>query len=948
MSLIQNLHFFCLLLFALMAGYIIFNDPKSLLNRTCAILIAAFSLWNFADVITTIENTSAESANLFQNISAIGWISYASILLVFSIVFSKNEKLFKNIWFLTLIFIFPVIIIFGQFKFGILGSVVKGTYGWELNWADNIWTYLFYIYYFSFTAISIYIISRHRIRTTNSQEKNQAKVLVSTLLISLIAGSITDVILPLFHIQLIPQLANVIILIFAGGMIYSIAKYRFLIVTPAMAAENIISTMDELLILLDTKGNILTVNNSVIETLGYELKELTGKSAEIFFVKDQIKKSLIDSIVQGTIMKNIDTCLQSKDSKEVPVIFSCSPTRDIEDKINGIVFIARDITERKRSEELLKESEGRVRAKLDAILSPEGDIGNLDLADIIDVKKIQVLMDNFYRLTKIGVAILSVKGDVLVATGWQEICTKFHRIHPVACKNCEESDTILTKDIASGTFKRYKCKNNMWDISTPIIVGRKHFGNLYLGQFLFDDELPDYELFHKQARQYGFNEEEYIAALEKVPRWSHETVNSTMSFYTELVNLISNLSYSNIKLAQILSQQKHIENDLEKAKEKAEESDHLKSAFLANMSHEIRTPMNGILGFAEQLKTPDLAGERQQEYIRIIEISGKRMLNIINDIISISKIESGQIEVSISETNINEQIQFLYTFFKPEVERSGIQIFYKTSLPTKEAIINTDREKVYAILTNLIKNAIKFTFYGSIEFGYNIKSMSANGKPVELEFFVKDTGAGIRPEQKEIVFERFRQGSESNTRNYEGAGLGLSISKAYVEVLGGKIWVESELGRGSTFYFTIPCKSEPEIQFVVENIISASEIENKINNLKILIVEDDETSEMLISLIIEKICKEVIKVRSGFEAVETCRNNPDIDFVLMDIQMSGMNGYEAMNKIREFNKDIIIIAQTAYALSGERERAMEAGFNDYISKPILKGELLSLIQEHIK
>jgi signal transduction histidine kinase/ActR/RegA family two-component response regulator len=373
------------------------------------------------------------------------------------------------------------------------------------------------------------------------------------------------------------------------------------------------------------------------------------------------------------------------------------------------------------------------------------------------------------------------------------------------------------------------------------------------------------------------------------------------------------------------------------AKEKAEESDRLKSAFLANMSHEIRTPMNGILGFAELLKEPKLTGEEQQEYIGIIEKSGARMLNIINDIISISKVESGLMEISISETNINEQIVFLYTFFKPEVELKGIQLSIKNSLPAKEAVIKTDREKIYAIFTNLVKNAIKFTVAGSIEFGYEKKEN-------RLEFFVKDTGIGIRQAQKEIIFRRFRQGSELLTRNYEGAGLGLSISKAYVEMLGGKIWVESELGKGSIFYFTIPCNVESEEKNVIQDIVSNDGEENQIKNLKILIAEDDETSEILLRMAVKIFGKEILTVRTGVEAIEACRNNPDIDLVLMDVKMPEMDGYTAARHIRQFNKDVVIIAQTAYGLAGDREKAMNAGCNEYIPKPFNKASLAVLLK----
>lgn len=272
------------------------------------------------------------------------------------------------------------------------------------------------------------------------------------------------------------------------------------------------------------------------------------------------------------------------------------------------------------------------------------------------------------------------------------------------------------------------------------------------------------------------------------------------------------------KNAEIESQNKslkEINQELLLAKERAEESDHLKTAFLANMSHEIRTPMNSILGFSDLLKESKLTIDKQHQYIAVIEHSGKRMLNIINDILIISKIESGTIDIYNTEFNINEQIESVYALFKEEIAKKGIDFSYINSLPESEAFIKSDGEKIYAVLINLVKNAIKFTCKGAIIFGYNLKKDS---EPAELEFFVKDTGEGVRYEQKELIFERFRQGSESLTRNYEGAGLGLPISKAFVEMLGGKIWVESKtenLYTGSpanmqgltgitTFYFTIP------------------------------------------------------------------------------------------------------------------------------------------------
>lgn len=376
-------------------------------------------------------------------------------------------------------------------------------------------------------------------------------------------------------------------------------------------------------------------------------------------------------------------------------------------------------------------------------------------------------------------------------------------------------------------------------------------------------------------------------------------------------------------------------------REKAEMADKLKSSFLANMSHEIRTPMNGILGFAEILKEPNLTGEQQQEYICIIEKSGKRMLSVINDIIDISKIESGLMILDIRTTDINEQIDYIYSFFKPETERKGLFLSARKSLSNERAIIRTDPEKLYAILINLVRNALKFTNKGTIELGYILKS---SGESQVLEFFVKDTGIGIQRDKQEVIFERFIQADIADRQAYQGAGLGLSISKAYVEMMGGKIHVESEPEKGSAFFFTIPYK--PEVPFIKDHTILAESGSQFRQKLKILIVEDDEASEMILSMEMKSYCSKILKAKTGPEAVDTCRLNQDIDLVLMDIQIPGIDGYAATLEIRKFNRNVIIIAETAYALTGDREKALLAGCNDYISKPINRESLRSMIRKY--
>jgi len=314
------------------------------------------------------------------------------------------------------------------------------------------------------------------------------------------------------------------------------------------------------------------------------------------------------------------------------------------------------------------------------------------------------------------------------------------------------------------------------------------------------------------------------------------------TFGTKLFDLTGKW-IGNLGIMRNVSERLKLISELVLAKEKAQESDRLKSAFLANMSHEIRTPMNGILGFAKLLKEPDLSGEEIREFIDIIHLSGTRMLNIINDIVDISKIEAGQMKIILNESNINEQIDYIYTFFKPEVESKGMKLDVNKSLPDELAIITTDREKVYAVFTNLVKNAIKYSIEGTIVLGYQKKNDL-------IEFYVKDTGIGIHKDRQEAIFERFIQADIEDKFARQGAGLGLAICKSYIDMLGGRIWVESEYGVGSTFYFTLPYFIEPsELILPKDNIM----LENNIMNFFSL---QQYINELLNSLFIEIITDE--------------------------------------------------------------------------------------------
>lgn len=383
--------------------------------------------------------------------------------------------------------------------------------------------------------------------------------------------------------------------------------------------------------------------------------------------------------------------------------------------------------------------------------------------------------------------------------------------------------------------------------------------------------------------------------------------------------------------------------ELFEAKQRAEESDKLKSAFLANMSHEIRTPMNGILGFSQLLGNPQLSKQEFDQYLGIIQRCSNQLLSIIDDLIDISKIESNQIKIFRSATDINQLLHELYLMFKSKVKPKGIELSYTLGLKDGKCMVSTDRGRVLQILTNLIGNALKFTKEGSIRFGY-VKKDSV------LEFYVEDTGIGIVPEMGSKIFERFMQYETDMVQQMGGTGLGLAISEAYVKKLGGEIWYESVPNKGSTFYFTIPYLPDETILQMPEKLAdfgNGNELP-LIQNAHILIAEDDDVNFFVLEEMLQDHVAHIYRAATGNQAVQQVRDNPEINLVLMDIKMPEKNGYEATKEIKEIKPHLPVIAQTAYAFISDKDKAFKSGCDDYISKPISKQELFKIISKHLK
>lgn len=658
------------------------------------------------------------------------------------------------------------------------------------------------------------------------------------------------------------------------------------------------------IVMTDLEGAIEYVNPKFTEVTGYHFNEAIGRNPRI------LKSGRMDSAVYKKLWETIKSGREwqgelhnRKRNGDLYWEFATiSPIRNDENIINHFIGVKEDITERKRKEELLSFQENfrkllieisssyinlplhEVELSINSSLAVMGSFTGADRSYIFDLDCSTMLCSNTFEWCNEGIdPQIDNLQEIQLPDEWNKVFSKGEAVIIDNVKALPHGDV---RDILN--LQNIKSLIAIPMISDGVCIG-----------FIGFDSVKDYHVYSDVEQQ-------------------------LLQVYCQMM--------VNIKL------RKKTEEELIQAKEKAEESNLLKTHFLANMSHEIRTPMNSIIGFLQLMQDMDLTGEERDSYIKIINKSGQRLLDTIKDIIEMSKIETGHLPAEIKETDLSEVMQYTYDFFRQETDEKGLQLNMYVAAECENLIIKTDKFKLEAILSNLLKNAIKFTNEGVIEFGNYLDGSS-------IMFYVRDTGTGISPDRLDAIFDMFVQADLTTARPYEGSGLGLSIAKAYLDKLGGEIWVESKVGAGSTFHFTLPF--QPVEKTRVKARVSEELAGSIAPGLTILIAEDDYASFRYIEAVLLSKGVRLMHTTTGQETISAVRDNPGISLVLMDIKMPGMTGLEATRKIREFNSEIPIIAQTAYAMSGDKDLVLEAGCNDYLSKPIKKDELLMKINQFI-
>ncbi len=661
-----------------------------------------------------------------------------------------------------------------------------------------------------------------------------------------------------------------------------------------MILRTLIDNLPDTIYFKDTEGRKIVANRADLELMGLtEESEALGKTDLDMLGRESGLGGYNDDMRvmhTGMPLINIENEVAGADGKLHWLMTSKIPLYNENGKVNGLVGIGHDITLRKRAEQIQW-----VLLKISNAVMITDELGQL-------FEKIRTLLGTLLDTTNFYIAFFNESDEMLSIPYLKD--EKDNIVQWPAGKSAtgyvikNKRSLLIDKDDINmlnqqGVIEIIGEPCLMW-LGVPLVVGEKAIGALVI-----------------------------------------QSYESTSAFSLKDVEMLEFVS----RQLSLSIQRKKAEQEIRDALAKAEESDRLKTAFLNNMSHEIRTPLNGILGFTSLLDDPDTTAEDQKYFYRIINQNGEQLLSIINDIISIATIEAGQEKVRETNTNVNDILQMLYEQFKLQSSGKQLMLNYRTFLKNDAAVIKTDETKLRQVLTNLIGNALKFTDQGMVEFG-------CSHEGAMLKFFVTDTGIGIPAEMHRIIFDRFRQASDNPRKEYGGNGLGLAISKAYVELLGGNIWLESTPGKGTTFWFTIPYTNIQKNRLPkVPAGIRLSEANGKGRTL--LVAEDVYANYQLLEAVLKKMNFGVIHVENGKEAVEACKNHPEIDLVLMDMKMPEMDGYEATGLIKKLRPGLPVIAVTAYALSGDKEKALKAGCDEYISKPVKAGTLVEMLNRFL-
>jgi len=587
---------------------------------------------------------------------------------------------------------------------------------------------------------------------------------------------------------------------------------------------------------------------------------------------------------------------------------------------------------------------------------------NHPFASLIDSDNMQGLLDGFCEAVGIASAIIDLQGEVLVASNWQRICTRFHRVNPASCARCIESDTSLANQLSEGSpHAIYRCRNGLTDAAAPIVIEGEHVANFFVGQFLM--ETPDLASFREQARQFGFDEAAYLAALADVPIVPEQKLRPVLTYLAQFAQTLGTIGLKEVRrreaevslrmLNEELEARVHertaqletANRELREAKDAADAANRAKSVFLANMSHELRTPMNAIMGYSQLMQRDASLPPRQRRDLDTICRSGEHLLALINDVLEISKIEAGRVATNPITFDLHQLVADLETMFRVRTDAKGLRLEVSLS-PAVPRSLHGDEGRLRQVLINVLGNAVKFTHAGSIDMRVSIRE--GDGQKLTLLVDVEDTGVGIASDDLARVFLPFEQ-TAAGRQAEDGTGLGLAISREYARIMGGDLTAASELGRGSVFRLAVQAaRGAPEGLAQAGPPRRVTALAAGQPEPRVLVVDDRQTNRDVLVRILSAVGFCVREAEDGQAALDAVHQWAP-QAILMDVRMPGMDGLEATRRIKAFPRGerVVVVAVSASVFEEDRQAVLAAGCDDFLRKPYHEQEIYEVLAKHL-
>ncbi|MGE5458393.1 MAG: PAS domain S-box protein [Methanococcaceae archaeon] len=752
--------------------------------------------------------------------------------------------------------------------------------------------------------------------------------------------------------------------------------------TDFLKLKRAVESSGEAIFITDQTGIITYINPEFSRIYGYTAEEVIGKVTPRILksgsMSDDAYVYLWNEILNKRVVKG-EYLNKLKDGTFITIEGSANAILDENDQVIGFLAIQRDISERKLIESSLRESEEKFRVLIENlplplviyaeekivfvnneclnlfhVLKKEDLLGRSPIEfvhpDYIGIVKARMLKSSVERVEQGpskqkyirpdgSCVVVEVRTSPVIYENKKAVQVILLDVtdHDIAEKALKEANQFNRQIIQSAregivVYDRelkYQVWNpfmeNLTGLKASCVVG-KHPDDLF--PFLNDNGIIEQVKSSLHGETVSETDFDFNIKSTGKSGWVSDSTAPLVDTAGEIIGVIRTI--------HDITKRKQSEIECLHAKNKAEENDRLKTAFLCNMSHEIRTPMNGIYGFSQLLIKDGIPKDKREMYSESITNCCDQLLNTVNNILDISKIETGQMETDLEAIDVNSLIKDTFTLHNITASEKKLNLVTSIDPKNRNCIIQSDKFKIQQILNNLINNALKFTDKGYVKFGYRVVGF-------RIQFFVEDSGIGISPEFHDIIFERFRQVESGLSRNYGGVGLGLAISRDLVQLLGGEMWVSSKPGTGSTFFFSLPYIPADRMvkNYLTEDIL----VLNK--KITVLIAEDSYLNYIFIKEVLSGDNYIFLHAANGKEAVDICKKNEKIDIILMDIFMPVMDGYEATRQIKTDFPGIPIVAQTASAIKGEKERALQSGFDGYLSKPIRKNDLIITIKKFV-